>query len=75
MDYPKWKHHKEHKAKLVQSEEHFKSLGEGWGDDSSVWRPHLIKPEFVSEEKADAILAEVAEKPKAKAGRPKSEKA
>jgi hypothetical protein len=41
--YPRWKHHAEHGAKLVQSKEHEESLGEGWSDDSAVWRPHLLK--------------------------------
>ena len=56
MEYPRWKHHKEHKDKLVHSEDQLKSLGEGWGDDSSVWRPHLVK-------KDDEQIFEKAEDP------------
>ena len=41
--FPIWKHHAIHKDKLVKSQEHLNSLGEGWGDDSSVWRTELVE--------------------------------
>ena len=61
MDFPKWKHHAEHGGKLVKSKEDFEALGEGWGDDSSVWRPHLLPKGSVEELPV--------EKPKGKPGR------
>jgi len=76
MSYPKWKHHAKHGAKLVQSEEHLESLGEGWGDDSLAWRPHLARPdEHVPEAKdpddvqvpSEPAKPKPARKPQAKA--------
>lgn len=52
--YPIWKHHKEYGARLIPNEEHLNALGEGWSDDSSVWRPHLLKEELPQESEAEA---------------------
>lgn len=56
--FPRWVHHKEHKDKLVHSAQDLKSLGEGWGNDSSVWRE---KSESIAIEELQG--AEVAQLP------------
>jgi hypothetical protein len=73
MSYPKWKHHAKHGQKLVESHEEFEALGEGWGDESHVWRQHLLEKPELSETKVDEVLSEI-EKPKKSPGRPKSQK-
>jgi hypothetical protein len=77
MEYPKWKHHAKHGAKLVKSHDDYKALGDGWGDDSAVWRPHLLKAdgEEIKSEKVDEILSEVSEESKPKKGRKASKEA
>lgn len=65
--YPRWVHHKELKGMLVSSKAEQEALGDGWGEDSAVWRE-------VPEEKAEEIAKEeipeasgvVAEEPKQK---------
>jgi hypothetical protein len=77
IEYPRWKHHPKHGGKLVHSEDEAKTLGKEWGDDSSVWRPHLIRKDPAPEVKVDAVLEsvekaeEIVEQVKAKPGRPK----
>lgn len=56
MSYPIWKHHAEHGEILVRSKEEHAALGEGWGDDSSVWRKHLLQ-----DAANEAIVESVAE--------------
>lgn len=56
MHFPIWKHHAEHGEKLVKTQEELASLGEGWSDDSGVWRKHLL-----TESKAVEVVAEVIE--------------
>lgn len=77
IEYPRWKHHPKHGGKLVKSEEEEKSLGEEWGDDSSVWRQHLVKKEDAQEFESEEVLEsvekseEIVGQIKKKAGRPK----
>jgi hypothetical protein len=63
MEYPRWRHHAKHGGKLVNSEEESKALGEGWGDDSSVWRGHLLRKEEAVEVRLPSGLDPVIEKP------------
>lgn len=71
-EYPRWVHHAKQGGKLVHNKEQEKALGEGWGDDSSVWRPHLIRDDVyegdvVEEAKADEVLVKAVEKAEAQA--------
>lgn len=80
MIYPIWKHHAQHGAVLVRTKEEHAALGEGWSDDSSVWRKHLLQDaanEVMAEEIIEAVtevkeekIEEIAEaKPVKKAGK------
>lgn len=67
--YPRWVHHKEHKDKLVKSAQEREALGEGWGDDSSVWRSQ--ESEKKDEVQQDEQIESISELPQAQAGEPK----
>lgn len=60
MSYPIWKHHAVHGEVLVRSKEEHAALGDGWSDDSSVWRKHLLQ-DAANEIAAEEIIEPVAE--------------
>ena len=55
QEFPKWKYHKEHKARVVKSEAEEEELGEGWLDLPHGSEPH----ETVEYADHDADAAEV----------------
>ena len=60
MSYPIWTHHAVHGGVLVRTKEELAALGEGWGDDSAVWRKHLLQ-DAANEVMAEEIIEPVAE--------------
>lgn len=64
MTYPIWKHHAQHGEILVRSKEELAALGEGWGDDSSVWRSHLLEVEAVEVKEMEEKVEEIAKENK-----------